>query len=203
MSNASVALQDSYDPINHALKVETITPATPNETFMGQVGGNFATVAVELTRPTGTTAYAALDAISDSTSAPTVVFQFANLLRLTGGTGLLIKARLMTDQKTCTARFKLHLYRSAPTAINDNAPFTTLYANNAIRLGSIIFPACSTEDPTNSTSAQAIAIPGDGSNLPLEVSSATRDIYGLLETLDAFTPADSQKIYIGLSVDRN
>jgi hypothetical protein len=124
-------------------------------------------------------------------------------MRVTGGTSYIVKARLMTDQKTCAARFRLHLYRSAPTAVNDNAPYPILYANNAIRIGSITFPALGTEDPTNSTAAYAICVPGDGSNLPLEASSASQTVYGLLETLDAFTPAAAQKFYIGLSFDQN
>lgn len=183
---------------DHGLMVTGVSGGTPMA-----VGGSIANVAAELIRPSDPNAYVALDALSDSTSTPTVVLAFANAMRVTGGTAYLVKARLMTDQKTCTARFRLHLYRSAPTAINDNSPFTILYANNAIRIGSITFPALTTEDPTNSTAAYAICVPGDGSNLPLEASSVTTTVYGLLETLDGFTPASGQKFYVGLSFDQN
>ena len=173
-----------------------------SESHIGMVTGNAASSSVELTRPADTSAYAALDSIADSTSSPTVVLQFTNLTRVTGGRALITKAILRTDQKTCTARFRLHLFRSAPTAINDNSPYLKLYANNSIFLGTITFAALATEDPTNSTTADTQCVPGDGSGCPLEVSSATTDIYGLLETLDAFTPANGQKIYVRLSTDQ-
>jgi hypothetical protein len=173
------------------------------EFHIGEVGGNGSYVGVEFTRPADTTAYAALDAVSDSTSAPTVL-TFANLARVNGGSGYITKARLFTDQKTNVARFRLHLFHTAPTAINDNSPYTLLYANRANRIGHIDFPACATEDPTNSTAASARVVP-DGVSLPLAFKCAdgAKTIYGLLETLDAFTPASGQKFWIELTADNN
>jgi len=172
------------------------------ENHVGEVGGNLRSASHEYTRPANTTAYAAKDVIADSTASP-VVMTFSNIARVAGGGGYITKARLLTDQKTNTARFRLHLYHTAPTAINDNDPMLLLYANKADRIGFIDFPACSTEDATNSTAANAFATPNvSGCNLPLEfTSSGGRNLYGILETLDAFTPASGQKVYVELSAD--
>ena len=150
---------------------------------------------VELTRPSDTTAYAAKDAVTNSTTAPTVL-TFSNLTKRTGSEGYIVKARLLTDQSTNTARFRLNLYKTAPTAINDNSPHTMLYTNAANRIGYIDFAAASTEG-TGSTGAGAL---NAEIRLPFTSGSATA-IYGMLETLDAFTPASGQKFYIELTAD--
>lgn len=156
-------------------------------------------VGVEVARPADTTAYAALDAVSDSTSAPTVL-QFAGMARKAGLGGAIVKAKLWTDQKTCTARFRLHLFNASPAAINDNSPFTLLYTTKATRVGYIDFGGAATEDPTNSTAAAALS-----ASLRLAYACAAADtkLYGILETLDAFTPASGQKVYVELLAELN
>lgn len=152
------------------------------------------------TRPADTAAYIALDTIANSTSAPTVQ-SFAGFQPYAGVSGYIVKAQAATDQKTCTARLRLHLFNVAPTAINDNSPYLTLYANIAARVGTVDFPALATEDPTNSTQAIATAVPGSG-NLPLAYLCASDStLYMLLETLDAFTPANGQSFTIKLGLE--
>lgn len=155
-------------------------------------------VAVEKTRPSDTNAYAALDAISESTSAGTV-WTFADCARKNNGTGYIVGVRLFTDQTTCTARFRLHLFHTAPTAINDNVAYPLLYANFTNRIGMLDIPALRTEG-AGSTAAGGINIID---RLPFVCAAADDDIYGLLETLDAFTPASGQKVYIELAVSRD
>ena len=166
------------------------------------ISGVTAKVGVELTRPADTTAYTAKDVVSDSTSAPSVL-TFADFARVNQGSGIIVRARLMTDQKTCTAGFRLHLFHTAPTAINDNSPYLLLYANAANRIGMIDFPAMTSEDATNSTAASTMRPSSDGSygtpNLWYQAASASRAIYGILETTSAFTPASGQKFFIELA----
>lgn len=177
---------------------------TAGENHLGSIGGQLIPVAVTLTRPADTAPYAALDAISDSTSSPTIVFAFTNLLRIAGGSGTILKGILRSNNKLNTGvQFRLHLFRVAPTAINDNSPYTMLDANTANTLGVINFNATYTEDPTGSTGVEALANIGDGSNVPLVVNSSTRTIYGLLQTLTGFTPISGQTFYIELSLDAN
>jgi len=177
------------------LASDAALPAGTN--FLGTVGGNIADVAMsELTRPANATAYAANDAVSNSTTAP-VAFTFTDLARLNGGAGYITKARLMTNQSGNTARFRLHLFTISPTAINDNEPYTLLYANFASRIGTVEFPACSTSG-SGSTAAKAES---PDIRILYKCESDSRTVYGLLEVLDAFTPASEQKFQIKLSAD--
>lgn len=165
---------------------------------IGQVGGYMAPVAATLTRPADTTAYAAKDAVANSTSAPTVL-TFSKIARLPGSSMYIVKWRLFTNQSTNTARFRLHLYHTSPTAINDNAAFTLLWANRANRTGYLDFPACQTEG----TGSDAANSQVKDERLSVCCAVGDRNLYGLLETLDAFTPASGQIFYIELTADQN
>ena len=132
--------------------------------ILGSIGGQIEVATATITRPADTTAYTAKDAVSNSTSAPAAL-TFTGLARLAGGSGYIVKARLMTSQAACTAAFKLHLFNATPTPINDNAAYTLLYANAASRIGTIEFGACQTEG-AGSTAANATLAPGSG-NVPL------------------------------------
>lgn len=152
------------------------------------------------TLPAGANAYSAKDVIADSTSAPHVL-TFANMARAVGCGGYLMKARLLTDQTTFVARVRLHLYHTAPTAINDNAPFTALYANAGNRVGFIDFPAPATEG-TGSTAALALLTPGNGGlPMPFKCDAADANLYGIAEVLDGFTSAATQHVYFELTAD--
>lgn len=148
--------------------------------------------AVEITRPANTTAYAAKDAIADT--GPTIL-TFTGCARTNGGSGYITKARLMTDQAANVAAYRLHLYDATLSAVADNAAQTVLYANRASYIGYIDFPAASTDgsDTANSQSTQA----------PLPFVASGTSLFGMLETLTAFTPASGQKFYIQLGIEQN
>lgn len=168
------------------------------ESDVERVRGALTTVSVEVTRPANAAPYAAKDVIDVSTSAP-AGFVFQNLARYAGGSGYIVKAQVLTDQKTNTARYRLHLFNAAPTYINDNDPYLALYANAASRVGTIDFDAAATEDATNSTAAIS---QNTSVRLPF-VCNADAHLYGILETLDIFTPASGQKVTVKLTADQN
>jgi hypothetical protein len=182
--------------VNATTPLQTASGA--GEAHIGSVGGDFATVAVEITKTAGgdTTAYTAKDVFNAAVGAG---LTFANLARVAGGSGVIVKARLATDQKTNVARFRLHLWKTAPTFINDNSPFLYLYANEATYIGSIDFDALAMEDATNSTAAYSQRV---GNLLPF-VCGATASLFGEIEVLDAFTPTSGQKITVTLTASRN
>lgn len=157
------------------------------------------------TRPSDTTPYDAKDVVSNSTSAPAVM-TFSEMAPLQGGkSGYITKARLFTNQSTNTASFRLHLFHTAPTPINDNSPYTLLWANRTSRIGYIDFPACSTEgtgsDASNAQKGGGVS----NANLamPFTCASDSRAIYGVLETLTAFTPASGQLFFVELTADQD
>jgi hypothetical protein len=145
----------------------------------------------EKVRPADTTAYAANDAIAESASAGTV-WTFGAAGR-EGGGGTIVGAIALTDQVANVARLEAELYASAPTAINDNAEATLLYANAATYLGKITFPAFA-KPTANSTAAVAF-------NTTIRLPFTTpADLSAVVRTLDAFTPASGQKVTIILLV---
>jgi len=172
---------------------------TASENHLGEIGGRTVRVAATFARPADTTAYAALDTVSTSTSAP-VVITFSSMARINAGSGYITKARIMTDQKTNSARFRLHLFHTAPTLTNDNAAFPLLWADRANRVGKIDFSPVTTEDATNSTCAESM---NDAVRLSFTCETANTALYGILETLDAFTPASGQNFYISLTAEQN
>lgn len=177
--------------------------AQATENHIGEVGGKLKGAAATFTRPADTTAYAAKDAVSNSTTSTTIM-EF-DLARVTGGTGYIIKARLHTSQSTCTSRFRLWLFNvNNPTLAVDNAAYALKDADKTKSIGYIDFGACSTEG-TGSDTALALATSSTGTTMPLSFECATGDtkLYGLLETLDAFTPASAQTFWIRLTADCN
>ena len=173
-----------------------VTSIAAGETHVGEVGGKMLFASTNFTRPANTTAYTAKDALANSTSAPTVL-SFANAVRVSGGTGYVVSARINTSQTICVARFRLHLFRTTPTAINDNAAYTLLDANFAVRLGYIDFPAMQTEG-TGSTAANS-----QNATVRLPIVCGATTLFGLLESLDAFTPASAQTFKVELVVEAN
>lgn len=169
---------------------------TAGEAHVGAVGGQAVSVNATYTRPSDTTAYTAKDAISNSTSSPAVL-TFAGMGRVNAGTGYVVKGRLLTSQTTNTARYRLHLYKTSPTALNDNAACTApLYADDAKWVGAIDFPAAQTEG-SGGTAAWSIW----NDRLHFKCDTSDTNLYGILEALDAFTPANAQTYTITLSAE--
>lgn len=96
-------------------------------------GGINTVLSASYTRPADTNVYVANDVIANSTSAP------ANLTIATGmkkGSSILItSARIRIDGHTSIptgmGNFRVALFNSAPTAINDNAAFDVIDADKA------------------------------------------------------------------------
>lgn len=84
------------------------------------------TVTTTITRPGDTTAYTALDAYSDSTSAPTSGgFTFTGAARASGKSVILTDLMIIDSNAAATPlQGTLFIYDTAITNINDNAAFT-------------------------------------------------------------------------------
>ena len=151
------------------------------------------------TRPADTTAYAAQDVVSNSTSAPTLL-TFSGAARANGGSGLILSARHMKNSTTTAgATYRLHLYKvSTITPINDNAQFTLLYANRASRIGFIDFSHAAGGTGSDSTNALSTFV-----NLPFVCNAATSALFGILTVLGAYTPTSEEQHFIELSIAQN
>jgi hypothetical protein len=165
------------------------------------VAGQLVVATAEFNRPNDSNPYAAKDAVADSTSAPTVL-SFSGMARAVGGSGYVTKARLVTEDAAIAAppRVRLHLFRVSPAAINDNAAFATLWTNRANRVGVLEFPTLTLE---GAGSAMLYSAPLVGLPLPYVCDAADTKLYGLLETVDAFTPAAQKDWFVELTGDLN
>lgn len=168
---------------------------------MNQVGIQLVEKSYEITRPADTNVYAANDIVSNSTSSPTII-TFSDAAAVIGGSGFVNKGRILIDSATALLGtiFRLHLYHTAPTAINDNSPFTLLYANAGNRIGYIDFPALETGGTgSNASSALWIDLP-----IGFKCPDNSKDLFGLLMVKTAGSaPSSAQKIKIFLGIEQH
>jgi hypothetical protein len=155
-----------------------------------------ATTAASFTRPADTTAYAAQDVVSNSTTAPSVLV-FPNAGRANGSSGVILSARHLKSS-TVVGSYRLHLYRVAPTAINDNAPFALLYANRTSRVGFIDFSHSTGGTGSDSTNALTTFV-----NLPFVCDAAASQLLGVLTASSAYTPVSGEQHFIELAIAQN
>lgn len=146
------------------------------------------------TRPSNTTAYAASDVVCNSTSAPALL-EFANILPVAGGDGVIMAARGFVQGSTFNTTLRVHLYKvSTVTPLNDNDAFTLLWANRSNRVGFIDL----TGWQTAGTGSDAAACLVTGINLPIELNSGNTSLWAMIETRAAFTPTSAQQFFISL-----
>jgi hypothetical protein len=164
-----------------------------------QVIGNLLAVAVELTRPANTDAYAAGDVVSNNVTT-TAMLEFANAAREAGGSGYITGIRVATDKKSITPRLRVHIFRTnGATLSGDNAQWRGVYTDDSKLIGSVDLAAMTTgADTTNST--QSIA---QDFTVRLPYTCVATSLYVVLETIDAFTPTSGQKFSVTLYLDRN
>jgi hypothetical protein len=176
---------------------QPVTPAA-TESHLGEVGGRKVQVAATFARPADTTAYTAGDVVSNNTSTTTPM-TFSNFARVSGGTGYIVGAKLVTDKKSITPRFRVHLFNATgATLAADNAANKALYADASKRIANFDLPAMVTPaDTSGSDESRAIDLT---LRIPF-VAVASRDIYAVLEALDAFTPASAQNFRLELLGD--
>lgn len=164
------------------------------------VKGNFAVVSGEFIRPSDTTAYAVGDVVGNSTSAA-VPLTISGCARANGGTGFIVGAELVTDLKSITPSFRVHIFSEAPTQSNDNAAHRGLYADVGKRINRFVLGPMSTpQDAANSTMSAA----WDGNlRIPFKCAANSTSLLFIFETLTAFTPASGQKFTLILHIDQN
>lgn len=154
------------------------------------------TISAEFTRPSDATAYAVSDVVGYTGSADTTLL--AAIFRENGGTGYIVRAELWTDQAANVSPFRLYLFNVEPTPIADNSPFTLLYADISKAIGYIDFSSVAQEG-ASSTAAMGLWT----GQMAVKADASADDIYAVLVTKSAFTPASAQKFTIRLTMDRN
>lgn len=134
-------------------------------------------------RPADTTAYAAGDVVSNSTSAP-VVLTFSDV-GPTKGSIIIQSASIRLDQATLPsgmAGLRLHLYSSAPTAINDNAAYNLPSGD---RDKYVCYVDFSTPIDIGDTLISQVTYVGQQARL------YDGNLYGILQTVAGYTPTSA------------
>ena len=157
-------------------------------------------ISVAMTRPSDTTAYAAGDAVTDSTSAPTVM-TFTSAASAAGGKGEIVRALLVDSANVSTkASLELWLFNATVTPDNDNAVFTPTDAELATCIGVIPFTLSYIGDATSGAGGNAIYI-GTLSE-PIKFTSATGNLFGLLVVRNAYTPVSGEIFTVMLDIEQ-
>lgn len=159
----------------------------------GASGGNLyvaspgATRTVSITRPADTTAYAANDALSDSTSAPTTGgFTITNAARVSGGSGYITDMIVVSSNPASTPlQAEVLIFDTAVTAVNDNA--LLVYSDaEALTLVAVIPFTMTAIASTNNNYAHVQGPP------TLFTTSGSANLRFLVRVKNAYTPANAE-----------
>lgn len=185
-------LANAFQVLNGTTEVSETNPLP--------VKGGLVVVSAEFTRPADTTAYTIGDLVGNATSgaAPLTI---AGCARVNGGSGYIVRAALITDLKSITPSFRVHVFNAAPTQSQDNAAYRALYADVSKRVGEFLLgPMTTPADTTNSTLSRAVDM---NLRVPFVCAAGSTSLLFLFETLSAFTPANGQKFTLQLAIDQN
>lgn len=155
---------------------------------MGKVNGQGIDVAVSMTRPANTTAYSAND-VCGTDPATNMVFSNVSSFKggkHSGGDIIIVGASLKIDVNAVPSGmsgFRLHLYKAAPTAIADNSAYN-LATTDTGYIGNI-------ELDTPIDLGSALWSRKDNQNIKVSLAEGSNTIYGILETIGAYTPSSA------------
>lgn len=149
---------------------------------------------VTLTRKADTTAYDIGDVIGTATSA---TLEFTNVCNTLSSHYIILGASLEIDVNAVPSgmgAFRLHLFRNVPTTVVDNTAFNLVVAD---RMGSYIgYIDFDTPIDLGNTLFSRM----NNINIKAKLSSTTTSVFGILQTLSAFTPSSECVKQIRLSV---
>lgn len=139
-------------------------------------------VASTMTRPNDTNAYAANDAVGNSTTAGSVTPFSFSMSDVNDDLVTIERLRLITsDTGVAGKALRMWLFRASPTVgAGDNAAFSN---PRSTFIGSL-----SGTMRTFSDGSGGIFVPDEGSRVITLPTSGAKTVFGLLQTLEAFTP---------------
>lgn len=147
------------------------------------------TISVDVTRPADAIAYAAGDAISNSTSAPTTGgFTLTSAARKSGGSGIITDVAVMSSNDPATRLSgEIFFFNQSVTNINDNTAFAVSDTEIKTCVGVVPFTLF---DAGNNGYAHLT-----GLNI-LFTCSGSADLRFLLRARNAYTPASAEVITV-------
>lgn len=156
----------------------------------------FVTVTATITRPADTTAYAANDALSNSTSAPTSGgFTLTSAARASGGSGIITDAVITMSTAAGTSLVgELWIFNQAVTNINDNSAFAISDSEAQTLCGIIPFT-------TNKSGSNNAVCHVQNLNMGF-TCVGTANLRFLVKVLNAYTPGNAEVLSVLVNVLR-
>jgi len=156
-----------------------------------------ATVDATVTRPADTTAYAANDAISDSTSAPASGgFTLTGMARASGGSGIIDDIVITSTNDPATLlQAELWIFDQSITNVNDNSAFALSDTDVAKLVAVVPFTMQTTVAGSGTNSYAQISGLGIG-----YTCSGSANLRFLLKAKNAYTPANAEAIKVRCKV---
>jgi hypothetical protein len=203
----SIGQKTSVNSLSVALASDQVLSLSNSTAQIGKVGGNTAKVSAYFQRPNDSIAYAAKDAVASSASTPTYL-TFTNLPRISGGSGYITKALIVSGYIGISLR--LWLYANLPLTIDfatptqnivgvvDNTQFTLRIENTYV--GYIDFPPLATEGDGGDGSHRTFA---QWTGAPIAFVASDTNLYGLLEVRSAFDASGGGDFFIELTAEQN
>lgn len=148
-------------------------------------------ISTNFTRPSDTTTYAVGDAVTNSTSAPTVFSVDLGSIGAIAGQAVEIRkiAIASSAKQSALPLFNVYLSATTFTATNDNAALdiddTTMEAGGA-------WLDCADQFYTASNSR----VSKSNCNTPIVLAAADTKLYGTLQANNAYTPVSGEKFTI-------
>ena len=155
------------------------------------------TINTSVTRPADTTAYAANDCWSNSTSAPTAGgFTFTDAARISGGSGIITDIWISSSADPATLlQGELWIIDQAGTNINDNAAFTMTDANVLNLVAVVPFTMLTTVAGSGTNSYAHIQ------NLSIGFTCVgTANLRFLVKVKNAYTPISAEVLNFKLKI---
>ena len=163
-----------------------------SENFIGYTGQKHAIVNTSFSRPADTTQYATGDAVSNSTSAPTIL-TLAAVVRSNEASGRITRARLIkSDAGVTSASFRLWFFSEAVTPTNDNSALSMLEADLSKVIGYVDLTLIAMTDYAQLWTS---------CDMPFDCPAGADDIFCLVEARDAYTPASAETFTVEVTVE--
>lgn len=156
-------------------------------------------VNASFTRPNDTTTYAAGDAVTDSTSAPTVI-TFSSVSTATGSSVITHMTLVDSANVSVKGSFELWLFDTTVTPDNDNSAFTPTDAELATCIGVVPFTLSYIGDANSGANGNALYV--GTLTEPIEFVSATGNLFGVLVVRNAYIPVAQETFTFRMFVQK-
>lgn len=172
----------------------------PEDTSHGRNGGYTVIKSASKTRPGNTTQYTINDVINESTTVGTIL-TFTDAGRTVGNSGIINSVQIIDSGNVATKPvLALWLFSAAPATVNDGEEFGPTDAELEDSLiGIVTFSQLRVGDPTANAAGNYV-LQAKNENLEFVCADTSKDIYGILQVLNAYTPLDSEKFTVKLGI---